>query len=58
MSGKLLTTDEVAERLRRPPETVRYWRWKGEGPPAFKIGRRVMYDEAQLEAWIERQANV
>jgi excisionase family DNA binding protein len=53
MGRKLLTTDEAAERLRRPPETVRYWRHIGEGPPAAKIGRRVFYDEAELDAWID-----
>lgn len=54
----LLTESEAAERIRRPPETLRYWRWKGEGgPPSFKIGRRVMYDAADLEAWIEAQKN-
>ena len=54
----LLTASEAAQRLRRPEETLRYWRWKGEGPPSFKIGRRVMYDAADLAAWIETQKSV
>ncbi|MGH3869152.1 MAG: helix-turn-helix transcriptional regulator [Pseudonocardiaceae bacterium] len=49
----LMTTAEVAARLRRPAETLRYWRWRGEGPPSFKIGRSVVYDSDALEAWIE-----
>jgi hypothetical protein len=48
----LMTTREVADWLRRPVETLRYWRWHGEGPPSFKIGRRVMYDRADVEAWL------
>jgi hypothetical protein len=40
----LLKAAEAAERLRRPVETLRYWRWCGEGPPSFKIGRAVLYD--------------
>ena len=51
----LLKTAEAAERLRRPVETLRYWRWRGEGPPSFKIGRRVVYDSDALEAWIDAQ---
>jgi hypothetical protein len=37
-----LTTDEVADRYRTTPETVRYWRHIGKGPRSFKVGRRVL----------------
>lgn len=50
-----LTTAEVGELIRRPAETLRYWRWRGEGPPSFKIGRRVLYDRDELKAWIDAQ---
>jgi predicted DNA-binding transcriptional regulator AlpA len=54
-----LTTKEVAAYLRSTPETVRYWRYMGTGPPAFKCGRRVLYPQADLEKWInEAQAKV
>lgn len=46
------TTAEVAAQLRRSPETVRYWRHIGYGPPSFKLGRRVLYDTDELTAWI------
>jgi excisionase family DNA binding protein len=49
---EFMTTQEVAELLRRPVETLRYWRWRGEGPPSFKIGRKVLYDRKDVEAWI------
>jgi DNA-binding transcriptional MerR regulator len=51
----LLTTTEAAAVLRRPEETLRYWRWRGLGPPSFKIGRRVVYDRSDLLGWIEDQ---
>ncbi|MGH3522270.1 MAG: helix-turn-helix domain-containing protein [Mycobacterium sp.] len=51
----LLTEIEAADIIRRPKETLRYWRWQGEGPPWFKLGRRVVYDRAEFEAWIEAQ---
>lgn len=53
--GKLLLTAEVAERLRKPPETLRYWRHIGSGPPSFKVGRNVVYDEDDLQAWLDEQ---
>lgn len=46
-----LTTVEVADRLRTPVETVRYWRYVGKGPRWAKVGRRVLYDLADVEAF-------
>lgn len=50
-----LITNEVADLARTSPETVRYWRHVGKGPKSFKLGRRVLYDEADVLAWIEAQ---
>lgn len=49
---KFLTTSEVAEALRTPAETVRYWRHVGKGPKSFKVGRRVLYAAEDVEAFI------
>ncbi|TSD62808.1 helix-turn-helix domain-containing protein [Aeromicrobium piscarium] len=49
---KFLTTEELAELVRQPPETVRYWRHVGKGPASFKLGRRVLYERTDVEAWI------
>jgi excisionase family DNA binding protein len=49
-----LTTQEVAEILRTPAETVRYWRHVKKGPKSFKLGRRVLYDADDVEAFIAR----
>lgn len=49
---KYLTTTEVAEMLRTSPETVRYWRHVKQGPPSFKVGRRVLYAIEDVEAFI------
>lgn len=50
-----MTTAEVAELLRVPPETARFWRHAGRGPKSFKIpgGRRVLYARADVEEWIK-----
>jgi excisionase family DNA binding protein len=49
--GRNLTTEEVAERFRTVPETVRYWRHIGK-IRGFKVGRRVLYDEAEVDALV------
>lgn len=52
---KLLTMAEVAALMRTPENSLRYWRHQGTGPASFKVGRRVVYDEAVVLAWIEEQ---
>lgn len=47
------TTAEVAAQLRRSPETVRYWRHIGYGPPSFKVGRRVLYRKSDVQTWLD-----
>ena len=37
------------------PGTLRYWRANGEGPPSFKMGRRVVYRRSEVEKWIAEQ---
>lgn len=58
--SEFMTTSEVAELLRVPAETVRYWRHVGKGPKSFKIGgRRVLYAREDVESFITeaRQTN-
>jgi len=53
---KLLTLEEVASRTRVPVATLRYWRSIGTGPSTFRLGRRVMAYEDEVENWIESEA--
>lgn len=50
---RYVTTGEVAELCRTSPETVRYWRHIGKGPHSFKLGRKVLYLEADVKAWLD-----
>lgn len=50
--GTLLTIEEVAEMLRKPVSTMRYWRQSGGGPPSFKLGCRVVYRREAVERWL------
>jgi excisionase family DNA binding protein len=52
---ELLTIEEVAERLRVKVLTIRWLRQEGRFPPAIKVGRRLVWDAADLEVWIEAQ---
>lgn len=52
--GDLLTEKETAEALHVALQTVRNWRWRGEGPRFRKLGKRtVRYLRSDLAAFIE-----
>jgi predicted DNA-binding transcriptional regulator AlpA len=38
--------------------TLRFWRHQGTGPRSIKLGRRVVYRECDVVAWIEEQFDV
>lgn len=54
MTRSLLRTKEVAELTGIPENTLRWYRHTGQGPTSFTLGkRRVVYDAADVERWIE-----
>ena len=48
MTERLLTLPEVAERLRVPAKTLRYWKGRGKGPQP----RRLVYRESDVDAFV------
>ena len=52
---KLLRVPEVSELTGIPEATLRFWRHAGTGPPSAKLGRRVVYREADINAWVDAQ---
>lgn len=51
-----LRTAEAAEYLGVSDNTLRYWRYVGQGPKSFKVGERlVYYRKEDLEAWLDDQ---
>lgn len=50
---RYLTTEEAAEFLRLSSRTLEKHRSTGGGPRYRKLGRRVLYTIADLEAWAE-----
>jgi len=47
----------VAERYGVSVHTVRGWRRRRMGPPAHKIGGKVLYRLDELEAWEQAQSD-
>jgi Helix-turn-helix domain len=46
---------ELADRWGLSPRTLENWRWRGEGPPFVKIGRKVVYRLIEVEAYEHEQ---
>jgi hypothetical protein len=46
-----LTQYELARRWRMAQRTLERWRWQGIGPAYLKLGTRVVYSLADVEAF-------
>ena len=55
LRDQLMTIEEVAEVLRMPVATLRYWRVLGTGPRGFIIGRRLRYWRRDVLAWLDER---
>lgn len=53
MARKILTLEEVGQRTHLPIATIRYYRQTGQGPRLWKLGRRVVAYEDDVEAWLQ-----
>ena len=51
----LLLMPEVAVITRRSINTLRWLRQQGEGPPAFRAGRRLYFRRGAVMEWIAQQ---
>ena len=54
---ELLTIGEVADIVRVPIATLRYWRHLGTGPRSFRIGRGVRYWHHEVTTWLQNQSD-
>ncbi|MGY5131836.1 helix-turn-helix transcriptional regulator [Streptomyces nigrescens] len=50
-----LNLPQAAEYLGLSPNTLYVWRHRRQGPPSFRMGRRVMYRITALEEWVRTQ---
>lgn len=52
----LLTSTEVAARIRKSVSWVNHARSTGTGPRYLKIGHQVRYRQEDVDGWLEGQA--
>jgi excisionase family DNA binding protein len=53
---RLWDIEEVSSFLGIPVGTLYQWRHRRTGPRAFKVGRHLKYNPAEVRAWLESQA--
>ncbi|MHB0978149.1 MAG: type IV secretion system DNA-binding domain-containing protein [Minisyncoccota bacterium] len=51
-SKRMLIAEDAAEYLGLATQTLAKLRLSGDSPPYFKVGRRVLYDRDELNAWL------
>jgi excisionase family DNA binding protein len=52
---QLLTIQQLADYLGVPVATLYQWRWRGDGPLGFRVGRHVRYRWSDIEDWVDSQ---
>ena len=52
---ELLSLQEVAEMLKVPVNTLRWWRQRETGPTFFKMGRRLVTTVADVRRFVDEQ---
>ncbi|MFI6288262.1 helix-turn-helix transcriptional regulator [Streptomyces sp. NPDC051018] len=50
-----LSLPQAASYLGLSPNTLYVWRHRRQGPPSFRMGRRVMYRITALDEWVRAQ---
>jgi excisionase family DNA binding protein len=52
---RLVDVQELAAYLNLPVKTLYAWRYRREGPPAFRVGRHLRYRWSDVELWIQQR---
>jgi excisionase family DNA binding protein len=55
MTTAQMTTAEAAAHLRLSTRTLDLWREKRRGPRFYRLGGKVRYSVADLNAWVKAQ---
>jgi excisionase family DNA binding protein len=51
-SQAVLSIQEVAKLLNVPVSTIYGWKRRGEGPPYYKVGRKLRYRKSDARKWL------
>lgn len=54
----LWSLEDLCTKLHTTPATVHTWRKRGTAPKAYRIGRHLMFEEADVRAWLADRAAV
>ena len=52
-----MSLTDVSEMLGIPVHTLYSWRYKGDGPVGYRVGRHVRYRREAVEAWLEQHVD-
>lgn len=47
------TLDELCAKVHATRRMVHHWRQAGNAPKAYKVGKHLLFDEADVRAWLE-----
>jgi excisionase family DNA binding protein len=50
-----LTVKQLAAVLQVPVATIYQWRYTGDAPPGFRLGRHVRFRRDDVLAWLEQR---
>ncbi len=56
MPDRLWSVQDVSRFLGVPVATLHQWRYLGTGPKAYRVGKYLRYDPADLSAWLATRA--
>ena len=57
-NDRLLTAEDLADFLDVPIKTLYAWRYRGEGPVGFRVGKHIRYRWTDVEGWIRDRVRV
>jgi predicted DNA-binding transcriptional regulator AlpA len=52
---RLITPEDLSDRYSVPVGTIYAWRYKGTGPPGFRVGRHLRFRVEDILAWESEQ---
>lgn len=49
---RYLKPAKAAEKINVTVGTLANWRWRGLGPPSYRVGGLILYADDEIDAWI------
>ncbi len=56
-SERMMSLAELSEMLDVPLNTVYGWRYRGEGPVGYRVGKHVRSRRCDVEAWLATRSD-